>query len=123
MKEIKLNYSLTSEIQTDENGAALQTSVNDILLLALKNAPIGDSMSPGGMNFEAMGSRIDILKKLAKAASTQSNSIILENTEHATLISALKTTRYTKIDPVLYDYIDSIVKLPEAVIATEKPAE
>ena len=112
MKELKLNYSITSEVVEDQ-GQPLKIPVNDIILPSITRVP-------QGVNFDGMAERIDLIRKVKAGIASKSPSILLENVEHAALVKAMKAREdFLVVDPAIYDFINQVAGTPEAEVATK----
>lgn len=111
MKELNIKDEFDAEtIKTADNKPQRIKVVPDIIMPAIAQLP------PGGLDFLDMEPRITLIQKLKKAIAANEDSILLNDADHAELVKAMKGQRYLIADLHIFNYVKSIINLPDAIV-------
>lgn len=113
MKKVDISKVLTTEIKS-QTGESAKIPVAELINAVLTNPP-------EGVKFSEMAVLVDLIRKVNTAQRKIEGFILLENLEHATLVNQLKNFRYAKPEPIVYDWILEIEKLPDEQVTVCQP--
>jgi hypothetical protein len=66
-----------------------------------------------GINYEEMGTRCDLIKKIKE---TEADFVFIETAEHKSLCDALKAHKYPIVSTAIHEFIKSIISLPDVEV-------
>lgn len=113
MKKLQIDTEIESEV-FEKEGKPAKLITYDIIIEVLK-AP-----SPQGVNFETMAEIVPLIRKMKSAKEKEEKSILLEKSEHSTLIRLLKNYNFKVVDPALMSYIEGLDELVDIEVEAKK---
>jgi hypothetical protein len=106
MRTISLEH-FNSETILKDGVKGIEYRPLNILLLVMRTPT-----SPAGITWGAMASAVNVINILTDAKNKKLTSVSFEEAEFKTLCDTLKSHSWPSIDPVVYNWIESVLTSP-----------
>lgn len=107
-RKLPISGKITSEVIELPAGKGFgQYEIGTNLIDILSNP-----RNPQGANFAEMAELLPLIRKLKQAIRDKRDYVYLTDHEHGILVSSVKAFRFSRIDPPVYEWMQSLENLP-----------